>query len=143
MGELIKNGRIHTEHSILSGEIQIEVLGYLDDESFDYAYRRTKHFYNSYYKHKKDILEKIKNLKKFTKRTRAIYNRFKKNFDWIIQNLNLVKIKPNDSQEFGEMQNFIFQQINFQDMLLQKNKIAEELFNKIIDKKILLSFRRV
>ncbi|MCM8803619.1 MAG: hypothetical protein NC827_10020 [Candidatus Omnitrophica bacterium] len=138
LGDLIKKGRTYTEtnYNFFYTQYRTETFGYLDEESFNYAYRKTKALYNSYNKHKSDILREIEKFKSFLKRTREIYNCFNENLNWITKNVTSLKIQPNDSQKFVAMQNFIFQQINFLDTLTQKNKIVDELSITVANRKI-------
>jgi len=138
LGDLINKGRAHTDirYNLFYTEYRTETFGYLDDESFNYAYRKTRNLYNSYNKHKLDILKRIKNVIRLVEKSGKVYSRFKENFDWIVQNLNSIKFKSSDSPKFVEMQNFIFQKINFIDILMQKNKILNNLFKTANNRKI-------
>jgi len=140
LGDLMKKGKsyIDIHFNLLYTEYRTEIFGYLDEESFEYAYKKVKTDYDVYNEWKLNILKKIEKAQKLINRNKKIYNRFQKNHNWIIQNLNSVRVKPNDSRKFVEMESFIFQHVGFNNALTQKNDIFKQLFEKVINKKIYL-----
>jgi predicted metal-dependent hydrolase len=138
LGNLIKKGRfqVNIESNIFYTKYRTETFGYLDYESFEYAYKKVTRDYKIYREWKLKMLKKIESAKALLFKNRKIYSLFKNNHDWILKHLNSLKIGNKDSQRFVQMEHFVFQYPDFNDFLTKKENIFEEICRKLLDKKI-------
>jgi hypothetical protein len=134
LGELMREGR-HPP------SVPTSTIGYLDNETFDYAYDKTiticrdseqqkAHIYNMWQKNKKlvDSLEKT-------------YQLITTNLPRVNKEAMRVKIKPSEGREFVEMNNFVFENELPRSLSIEKNAL-EKIGQRLIDCGGFLTSRR-
>jgi len=136
LGELLNKGRIYRTYDIISNRDSVETYGYLDDASFNYAYKKIKAIHDTYATNKRDFIKKIKKTQRLIEKLKNLYNCFQKNLNLISKILPSIKVTPNHSKAFVDMGNFEFTHFNFNKTLLEKSSNLEQLKNKINFKKV-------
>jgi len=87
----------------------ISTIGYLEDESFNYAYKKTTRISRDCEKQRVAIRTMAQQNNKLLELVEAKYQLIASNILWINKEATSLNIKPSEGKQFVEMNNYVFQ----------------------------------